>query len=775
MATCLLLSAALASSASAEPIESFSTTRSTTQAGGHPNLQISFSLQSPGEPESARSETLDTPSGVFANPNAVIQCTPADFALDQCSPNSQAGLVTVYANYEGNSNYLLGTGPVYDLAPGPEQTARFAFIAPTLDAAVTIPVSVRTATDYGLRFAMPGITEENALASAALSFWGVPAEAAHDSERFAKGSPGSPAGCPGLADASCIPSGSPSDLPANPLIENPTTCGGEPLRAELEVETYSGSISQSEANSPPTTGCDQLNFNPNLFVEPTTTASDTPSGIDIDLGDPQFENPAIPSASELRDATVALPAGLRINPAATKALGICTDARAKLGTEEPAECPEDSEIGTFSTDSPIFTEPLQGTAYLGEPRAGDPYRILETAVGFGMNVKFVSSVRLNPISGQLTAELTNLPQVPLNDFQLHLSSSKPALLLTPAKCGTYSVEGTFTPWDTSLSEQVSIQNFGIDSGPNGAPCPGSATSAAVSLSPNSILANGASTTEATVSVADSEGNPVPGDHLAFSSTDPGERISAVTDHGDGTYSAQITSSTSAGTPTLTAIDTSVSPPVSGDATLTQTPGSATQVFVSLSPPSIIADASSTSTAIARVSDANGNPIAGADVAFSSTDPGERIGAVTDHGDGAYSAQITSSTAAGTPIITAEDSSVTPDIKGSAVLEQTASAANITAPLVTFTRRPPRRSRDRTPTFRFSSSQPGSTFSCKIDRGPFRPCTSPDHLAKLAIGNHTFSVRADGSNGSVGTAAVYRFAVNRAGRTSTLRPDKNRTG
>ncbi len=112
----LLLSFATAVPALAsEQIESFTTTSSTSQAGGHPDLETSFSLASPGEPEAAQNVTFNSPQGIFGNTNAITRCIPADFALDQCPSNSQAGLITVRANYEGDPNELLGTAPIYNL------------------------------------------------------------------------------------------------------------------------------------------------------------------------------------------------------------------------------------------------------------------------------------------------------------------------------------------------------------------------------------------------------------------------------------------------------------------------------------------------------------------------------------------------------------------------------------------------------------------------------------------------------------------------------------
>jgi hypothetical protein len=64
-------------------------------------------------------------------------------------------------------------------------------------------------------------------------------------------------------------------------------------------------------------------------------------------------------------------------------------------------------------------------------------------------------------------------------------------------------------------------------------------------------------------------------------------------------------------------------------------------------------------------------------------------------------------------------------------------------------------------FAFASSEPGSTFQCKLDKGAFRACSSPKAY-KVKPGRHTFRVRAIDAAGNVDeTPAVRKVRVIRA--------------
>jgi hypothetical protein len=62
------------------------------------------------------------------------------------------------------------------------------------------------------------------------------------------------------------------------------------------------------------------------------------------------------------------------------------------------------------------------------------------------------------------------------------------------------------------------------------------------------------------------------------------------------------------------------------------------------------------------------------------------------------------------------------------------------------------------TFSFSATEP-STFQCRLDGGPFAPCTSPTSYPNVAIGSHTFQVVAvDGSFNVDASPAAQSWTV-----------------
>ncbi|MFL5781844.1 MAG: Ig-like domain-containing protein [Thermoleophilaceae bacterium] len=77
--------------------------------------------------------------------------------------------------------------------------------------------------------------------------------------------------------------------------------------------------------------------------------------------------------------------------------------------------------------------------------------------------------------------------------------------------------------------------------------------------------------------------------------------------------------------------------------------------------------------------------------------------------------------------------------------------------------------DSTPTFGFSSNNPGSSFECSVDYGPWSPCTAnPYTTGTLADGQHTFEVRSKDLAGNTDpTPARRKFTVDTTPPQTTI--------
>ena len=381
---------------------------------------------------------------------------------------------------------------VYNIVPPPEDAGLLGFKIFLFDTPQFTVLGARTGGDYGLdsdtTSIFHGLFPLEALQEV---LWGVPAAPSHDRLRI---NPRNSLGGPSFPGSLCDSSGQlatsdpesvdefcignfvgftplHSNALSAPFLQNPTTCDTT-LSSTLEVLSYDSGLTSAEYPWPKLTGCDQLSFNPSLYAQPTTSTTDSPSGMDVDLTVPQQVSPTVPSPTELRRATVTLPQGFSINPNAADGKTACQDTDASFGTTFAAHCPEFAKIGSLTIDSSALPGPLPGFVYLGQPLPGNRYRIFLVADGFATHVKLAGTVSADPVTGRLTITLNELPQSPLTAFNMHIFGSERGPLASPTRCGTYPITSVFTPWDSSLAAQTSTQYFTIESGPEGKPCPG---------------------------------------------------------------------------------------------------------------------------------------------------------------------------------------------------------------------------------------------------------------------------------------------------------------
>lgn len=83
----------------------------------------------------------------------------------------------------------------------------------------------------------------------------------------------------------------------------------------------------------------------------------------------------------------------------------------------------------------------------------------------------------------------------------------------------------------------------------------------------------------------------------------------------------------------------------------------------------------------------------------------------------------------------------------------------TAPETTLTKKPKKKTFSRTAKLKFTSSEPGSTFRCQLDKKRVKPCTSPFKKKNLKVGKHRFKVWAvDAAGNQDPRPAKYSWTV-----------------
>jgi hypothetical protein len=430
-----LLTAGLLSSTAkaAVTVGSLTASLSSTQAGEHADLTVSFAFEASGEPESVEEVDLGLPAGFFLAPYW-NRCSLEDLDASECPPGSQVGLITLYLEYDEDP---FAVEPVYMVEPGADDLARLGFAIPSVQDPIQASVRSRSGFDYGLDLVLHDLPQSPPVSGAELSLWGIPNDESHDTERPLPGE------C--FGQASCVtPPRPPGSLPL-PFLTNPTRCG-VPLEITLEAHTYeqpAHAIGEDEG-VPTIVGCHRLPFSPTLDLALTTARTNMASGFDLGLRIPPADGVEALEPAAASYVEVAMPRALRVAPVGTPAPNACTDAEFGVGSGNASACPAGSEVGSFSLDLADFEAPLEGKAFLGVPFEGAHLLLLEASRP-GARVKLEALVE--PLSSERPAALyfPEVPEIPIRDLDLSVTNDA-GLLLTPSTCGTYLAEGAIESW-----------------------------------------------------------------------------------------------------------------------------------------------------------------------------------------------------------------------------------------------------------------------------------------------------------------------------------------
>jgi hypothetical protein len=438
-----------------------------TRAGGHPDsvtttfvFNTTTAANGAIAPDGAVKDVhIELPPGLIGNPRAVAQCEQAAFAegpTGNCPKAAQVGTNTLLFNRAPNGTLTGNTAPVYSIVPPPGAIAEFGFRFATN----TIPIiaSIRVGRDYGVTMNILNVPQALKLFGNRTTFWGVPTKY--------NGSGATP----------------------KAFLSMPTACLG-PQTTTMRADSWgdpgnfktASFVSHDTAGEPVgVSGCDELEFAPELEVRPTTAAADSPAGLEVDLHIPQEGLEAVDGVApaNLKHAVVTMPEGLVLNPSAAGGLGSCSLEQIELHGPNPARCPEDSKIGTVAIDSPLIDHSLEGGVYQARQRQNELGSLLAIYVAVedprtGVVIKLAAKVAPDPQTGRLTTTFADNPQLPFEDFELDFFGGPRAALMTPPSCGTYSATGTFSPW-SGTAPVSSTGSFQITSGPDGGPCPSGA-------------------------------------------------------------------------------------------------------------------------------------------------------------------------------------------------------------------------------------------------------------------------------------------------------------
>ena len=507
--------------AAGHPFALTSTVRFATEAAGAGHAAVPV-----GDPKDL---VIDLPPGLLANPQAVARCSgqeehcPIDtqvgvFTLDFAGGEDQLSVLGAIVNMTPYTGQTAELGLEVPFLGRVLLTGRLVRTAEGYSLALVgrgLPVPDLSSVLSGLPALHLGRIET--------TLWGVPGAAVHDSQRGLLCFGGI-----GLA-WNCQGGGQSSGEEAMPFLTLPSACSGAAPTTTASVDSWEqpGQYSTASSALPAMAYCERLPFSPEVEVRPETSRPDEPVGVDLKIRSPQLEYAsAIVSTPPLRAATVTLPQGVSIDPAVADGLRACdatgpagidipTGLNANgeplapgevgpgeelpaegLGPDEPelapGHCPNASILGTVEASTPLLAHPLEGRVYLAAPGCGGEgqgacterdaldgnlYRLYVELGGArtsaerdeGVLIKLAAAVEANPATGQLTVRLTEMPQLPLGELNIHLFGGPGALLANPATCGPASTSAELESWGAPPAADADPSSFYDVSGCTAAP------------------------------------------------------------------------------------------------------------------------------------------------------------------------------------------------------------------------------------------------------------------------------------------------------------------
>ncbi len=359
------------------------------QAGSHPfqlttvlDLNQTFD-ENPGTKEHEASAPallkdlqVKLPPGLVGDTNAeaIPQCSDLDFstiepngATNRCPANTAIGVAVVSINEPVSFHSTHRAVPVFSLAPAPGEPARFGF--EVLKVTVVLDTSVLTGGAYNVVASVKNASQAAQILGSQLTLWGEPGNESHDQSRgWHCLIDGENESAENKLHSGCAPA---SRL-TKAFLSLPTSCTGawessvladswlEPGAQEADGSALPGDSRWKTITpwtAPALEGCDRLPFEPSISVEPGTHAANSPSGLTVDVHEPQTSTLELGglAAAAVKESIVTLPPGVLLSPSAATGLEACSTGLVGFTGFETFE--PGSPTATFTRHLPEPVEP----------------------------------------------------------------------------------------------------------------------------------------------------------------------------------------------------------------------------------------------------------------------------------------------------------------------------------------------------------------------------------------------------------------------------------
>jgi len=461
------------------------------EAGAHPDLlTVPFDFNSIDFPlpispfqkvadESIHDLKVDLPPGFIGNPNAVTECTQADFTFGFCPPSSQVGRIDlrIYSILapESHQNYSALTTGVFNLSHPRGTISDLAFSIGGNP--VHIKASLNPANNYAVTTMVPNINEFRPAYSQKLTLWGVPADSSHDSERCPRfTTSGITIGSGGDTTHECS-----TDAQRLPFLALPSQCESDNVFRLHHYDSWQhrGVYGPEIDYTMPglVTNCDKPRFDPDVEIVTTGKQANTPTGLDVHVKIGQNNNPNALATPPVKRFTVTLPKGMSFSPSFADGLKSCTLAQMQLGNNDPVECPDGSRIGEVTLHTPLLPKAAEGSMYLAAQNDnpfGSTFALLlviHDTEERGALIKIPGKIEVDPVSGQIVTVFNETPQFPFDDLTLKFRSGPRAPLVRPPTCGKQTIGVEVASSAPPQKPVDASSTYEVSEGPNGTPCP----------------------------------------------------------------------------------------------------------------------------------------------------------------------------------------------------------------------------------------------------------------------------------------------------------------